>query len=523
VSDTLVELIRAMSDPDIYPERPESVQVVQTHISAVFLAGDLVYKIKKPVNFGFLDFTSLEKRKFFCNQEVVLNSRFSEGIYLGVVGIYRGPTGINLIGEGEEIECAVLMKRVPPECLMLELLRQDRVTPELLDRLADRIAYFHSLAVRGREIDAYGSPQIIRHNLTENFEQTRPYISRSISRRVFDETLDLSMKFLDENHDLIEKRVREGHIRDCHGDLHVDHVIVLERIMLYDCIEFNDRFRYSDTASDLAFLLTDLDYRGYPAFSEHVARRYSVASGDDDILRLLGFYKSYRAFVRGKVIGFTLDEPEISESEKQSAIESAGEYFKLSLACLKAEPSPFLIITCGLMGSGKSFLAEKLGKRLGMEPLRSDVVRKRIYGLSPGEHQLDKYGEGFYTSGASGRTYEALLAWAERSLRRGESVIVDASFARHHDRSNAREMATKAGARFRILHCAAPDQVIRRRLAERIRKPDEPSDGRWEIFPQQKAEFEPIQTNELKHCRTWDSTTEADAFLTEFVRELIFH
>lgn len=523
MSDTLVELIRAMSDPDIYPERPESVQVIQTHISAVFLAGDLVYKIKKPVNFGFLDFTSLEKRQFFCSQEVMLNSRFSEGIYLGVVGIYRGPTGINLVGEGEEIEYAVLMKRIPPDCLMLELLRQDKVTPELLDKLADRIAHFHSQAASGREINAYGSPQIIRHNLAENFEQTRPYISRTISEEVFDEASELSVRFLDENQDLIETRVREGHIRDCHGDLHLDHVVVLDGIMLYDCIEFNDRFRYSDTASDLAFLLMDLDYRGYPAFSERVARRYSAASGDADILRLLGFYKSYRAFVRGKVIGFTLDEPEISESERQSAMKKAGEYFKLSLASLKAAPSPVLIITCGLMGSGKSFLAERLGKRLGIEPLRSDVVRKEIYGLSPGEHQLDKYGEGFYTSGASEKTYKDLLTRAEGSLRRGESVIVDASFARHSDRSNALELAVKVGARFRVLCCSAPDQVIKRRLTERIRKSDEPSDGRWEIFPQQKADFEPIQTNELKHCRTWDSTTEADAFLTEFVRELMFH
>lgn len=523
MSDTLVELIRAMSDPDIYPERPESVQVIQTHISAVFLAGDLVYKIKKPVNFGFLDFTSLEKRQFFCSQEVMLNSRFSEGIYLGVVGIYRGPTGINLVGEGEEIEYAVLMKRIPPDCLMLELLRQDKVTPELLDKLADRIAHFHSQAASGREINAYGSPQIIRHNLAENFEQTRPYISRTISEEVFDEASELSVRFLDENQDLIETRVREGHIRDCHGDLHLDHVVVLDGIMLYDCIEFNDRFRYSDTASDLAFLLMDLDYRGYPAFSERVARRYSAASGDADILRLLGFYKSYRAFVRGKVIGFTLDEPEISESERQSAMKKAGEYFKLSLASLKAAPSPVLIITCGLMGSGKSFLAERLGKRLGIEPLRSDVVRKEIYGLSPGEHQLDKYGEGFYTSGASEKTYKDLLTRAEGSLRRGESVIVDASFARHSDRSNALELAVKVGARFSVLCCSAPDQVIKRRLTERIRKSDEPSDGRWEIFPQQKADFEPIQTNELKHCRTWDSTTEADAFLTEFVRELMFH
>ncbi len=270
MSDALAELIRDMSDPAIYPERPESVEVVHTHISVVFLAGDLVYKIKKPLNFGFLDFTSHEKRKFFCNQEVLLNSRFSQGIYLGVVGIFRGRSGINLAGEGEEIESAVLMRRIPADCLLLEILRQDKAGPELIDRIADRIAYFHSQAVGGKDIDTFGSPQVVRHNLRENFEQTRPYVGRTIDQAIFDEILELSRQFLDEKHDLIQKRVAKGHIRDCHGDLHLDHVVVLDEVMLYDCIEFNDRFRYGDTASDLAFLLMDLDYRGYPAFSKQV-------------------------------------------------------------------------------------------------------------------------------------------------------------------------------------------------------------------------------------------------------------
>lgn len=523
MSDALAELIDAMSDPGFYPERHGSVQVVHTHISAVFIVGDLVYKIKKPVNFGFLDFTTPEKRKFFCNQEVQLNSRFSQGIYQGVVGIFKSGGRINLEGEGDEIESAVLMKRIPPERLLLEILRDDKATPELMDRIADRIAYFHSQAARGREIDTFGSPQVIRHNMRENFEQARSYIGRIIDKGTFDEIFELSVGFLDRHADLLNKRVAEGHIRDCHGDLHLDHVVVLDQVMLYDCIEFNDRFRYGDTASDLAFLLMDLEYRGYPAFSGQVARRYSQTSGDDDILRLLGYYKSYRAFVRGKVISFTLDEPEISEPEKQCAIETAGDYFKLSLASLKPMLPPVLIITCGIMGSGKSFLAEKVGRRLGIRTLRSDVVRKQIHGLSPVEHQLDKYGEGFYTSGATERTYRALMETAEDCLRRGESVIVDASFVRYSDRLSALEVAVRSGARFRILLCSAPDEVIKSRLAGRARRVNEPSDGRLEIFPQHKAEFEPLESNEIKDCRTWDSTTDADQFLTQFTRELMLH
>jgi uncharacterized protein len=522
VSATSVELIRGMSDPDIYPDTPESVQVIQTHISVVFIVGDLVYKIKKPVNFGFLDFTTLEKRKFFCHQEVALNSRFSEGIYLGVVGIFKDVARLNLKGEGQEIDAAVVMRRIPDESLLLEILKQDKATPELLDTIADRLAYFHSKAVRGKDIDTFGSPQVIRHNLRENFEQTKPYVGRTIDEHTFEEIRRLSMKFLDRNQELIKKRVLEGHIRDCHGDLHLDHVVVLDEVMLLDCIEFNDRFRYGDTASDLAFLLMDLDYRGYPAFSKQVAERYSLISGDSDILDLLGYYKSYRAFVRGKVTGFKLDEPEVSDAEKRSATDTASDYFKLSLASLKGELSPALIITCGLMGSGKSFLAEKLGKRLGMEPLRSDWVRKQIHGLSPVEHQLDKYGKGFYTSGATERTYRSLLEQAEESLRRGMSVILDASFSRHQERADAQTIANRTGTRFRILCCSAPDEVIKQRLADRLSKPGEPSDGRLEIFPEHKARFEPIQNSEFKDCRTWDSTTDVNTFLTQFVRELMW-
>ncbi|AFM23841.1 AAA family ATPase [Desulfomonile tiedjei] len=522
VTDHFPELIAALSNPAVYPVRPDSVQVLQTHISVVFIAGDLVYKIKKPVNFGFLDFTTREKRTYYCHREVALNSRFSKGIYLDVATIYRTDSGIDLTGPGEAIESAVVMRRIPEEALLISMVDRDRVTPELLDRISSCIAYFHAQAERGPQIDAFGSPRVIRNNVTENFVQTEPYISRTIDRSVYDETRALSIQFLAENEPLFTKRVQEGFIRDCHGDLHLDHVIVLDEIMLLDCIEFNDRFRYGDTASDLAFLLMDFEYRGYPAFADRVSKQYAAASGDEDALKLLGFYKSYRAFVRGKVIGFTLDEPEVPEQDKAAAAMRARSYFDLALANLKAPPEPVLIVTCGLMGSGKSFIAEKLGKRLGITPIRSDVLRKRMYGLSPAEHQLDNYREGFYTSGATERTYQALLADAREALTRGSSVILDASFARYEDRVRAARLALDAGARFRIVCCWAPDKTIHARLVDRSAKSNEPSDGRWEIFSQHKSDFENIREDEKKHCRTWDSTGDTNTFLREFVRELTF-
>jgi uncharacterized protein len=518
----LDDLIRELSDPSVYPHRPDSIQVIQTHISAVFVAGDLVYKVKKPVNFGFLDFTTLEKRRHFCRQEVALNSRFSKGLYLDVVSIYRGPSGINLAGEGTEIEVAVLMRRVPESRLMIKMLHEDRITPEFLDRLADRLAYFHSKAETGPHISGFGSPVVIFHNLQENFDQTAPYIGRTIDPDTHVTVSRLGMQFVRDHDDLFQERMNRGFIRDCHGDLHLDHVVALDEIMLYDCIEFNDRFRYGDTAADLAFLLMDLDFRGYPAFAQGIAQRYAISSDDFDVLKLLSFYKSYRAFVRGKVISFTLDESEVSPSEKETAARDARSYFRLSRAYLEPPRPPVLVITAGLSGTGKSYVARKVGQRLGTEPISSDAIRKQIHGVPAEKHRLDKFGGGIYTSGATEMTYRALLDTAHRALTQGKSVILDATFSKFEHREAARSLARSLNAGFRILHCTALDGVVRQRLERRLLSKDELSDAGWDIYEAQKDVFEPILESEVRDCRSRSSTEEVATFLESFVRELMF-
>ncbi len=517
----LDRLIIAMSEPDLYPHRPDSVLVIQTHISVIFIAGDLVYKIKKPVGFGFLDFTTLEKRRFYCQREVLLNSRFSEGVYLGVVSIHEDSAGINLEGRGRETEVAVLMRRLPEERTMLQMLDRDLITPEILDRLSDRIALIHAAAPTGSPIATYGSFEVIAQNLRENFDQTDAYVERTIDRETRQAVLDLAMDFMRDHRDLFERRMTHGFIKDCHGDLHLDHVVILNGIVLFDCIEFNDRFRYGDTASDLGFLLMDLDFRGFPAFDERISHRYAKAAGDHEILKLLGFYKAYRAFVRGKVLGFTLDEPEVSQAEKESAAQTAAHYFALSLACLMPSPRPALIITAGLTGTGKSFLAEKLGTRLGIQPLRSDVIRKQILGVPPTEHRLDKYGEGIYTSSSTESTYRVLLDGARSALTRGESVILDASFMRRTDRIAARSIALATRSQFRIIECTCPEDVAFQRLKQRARAENEPSDGRREIYEEQIQRFEQAQNDDGPYWRQWDSTTDPNPFLTGLVRELM--
>jgi len=521
VTRELDELIAGMSDPSVYPHRPSSVYVIQTHISVVFIADDLVYKVKKPLNLGFLDFTTLDKRRFFCRQEVLLNSRFSEGIYLGVVSIYRDSRGINLAGEGTEIDAAVLMKHMPEECLMATMLREDRITPGLLDRIADRLTYFHGKAERGGIISSFGSVEVIHRNLNENFDQTRPYIGRTISSETHEEIASLAFHFLKTEAEFFRERVRKGFIRDCHGDLHLDHILVLDEIMLYDCIEFNDRFRYCDTAADLAFLLMDLEFLGWPDFAERISQRYALTADDPGLLKLMGFYKSYRAFVRGKVLGFILDEPEVSPAEQEEAITNATDYFRLALASMRPRRPPALVVMAGLMGSGKTYLSTKLGIRMGIEPLRSDAVRKELFSVPADEHRLDKFGEGIYRANATERTYETLLAQAGERLSRGESVILDASFMRYRDRTAARHLAEQMRATFRLVECTCPEEIVRQRLEQRMFRTDEPSDGRWELFSLQKASFEKVHQNEGRQHRRWDSTTPADSFLKPLVLDLI--
>lgn len=518
----LDEIVEAFSNPGLYPHAPSSVKFVQTHISLVFLAGDFVYKIKKPMNFGFLDFTTQEKREYFCEREVELNSRFSKGIYIGVIPIHKDSSGVNLDGRGDKIETAVLMKRIPDDRLMLDMLERDRVDPALLDRLADTVAGFHRAAPSSPEISHYGAPEVVRYNVEENFIQTQPFIGRTIDRETYDEISDRSMGFLKENRGLFAKRVAGGFIRDCHGDLHLEHIIVLDEIYAFDCIEFNDRFRYGDVASDMGFLLMDLTFRGYPAFARRVLDRYELTAKDDGVREVVRFYQSYRAFVRGKVVGLTLDEEEVSAPDKLAAKAEARDYFKGSLAFLKPRPRPVLVIMCGLSGSGKSFLASRLAERLGVDRVRSDVARKVIFGLSPEEHRLDKYGHGIYTSEATERTYAELRGRASQSLSRGETIILDASFSSRERRSEAMKLAADLNAGFLIVKCECPDKTLRSRLRMRAETGDDPSDAGPAILERQRCSFQDLGLDEEPYVRTWDSTTDHNRFLGPLAREIIF-
>jgi aminoglycoside phosphotransferase family enzyme len=322
------QVVEALMKPEAYDEEPGRIELIQTHISFVFLTSNFVYKVKKAVDLGFLDFTTLEKRRFFCEKELELNRRLCEGMYLEVVPINRSNT-IRIKGEGETVEYAVKMKRMPQESKMSKLLEENKVDTKLIDRIAKIIAEFHSKAETNRRISEFGS-LAIETNWEENFEQTEEFVGKTIFMKDFNLTHEKIEAFVKRNASLLEKRMAEGRIRDCHGDIHSGNIFVTDGIYIFDAIEFNERIRYTDVAADVAFLAMDLDFRGRSDLSVLFVERYVEYSGDRELTKLLPFYKCYRAYVRGKVTSFKLKDPSVSSEDKNSALKEAKAYFKLA-------------------------------------------------------------------------------------------------------------------------------------------------------------------------------------------------
>lgn len=323
-------VVKALLRPDAYDEEVREVALLQTHISFVFLTESFAYKVKKAVDFGFLDFTTLEKRRFYCQKELDINRRLCEDMYLEVVPINES-TSIRMKGEGETVEYAVKMRRMPQERMMSQLLEEDKVDNAIIDMIARIVAEFHSQAETDVEIAEYGSLDVIGRNWDENFEQTKEFVERTISAVDYRFTQKKVSSFMKENAPLFEKRVADGSIRDCHGDIHSGNIFVADKIYIFDAIEFNNRFRFSDVASDVAFLAMDLDYKGHNDLSRLFVERYVSYSGDQDLQMVLPFYKCYRAYVRGKVTSFKLADPNIGVEEVDSAMREARAYFQLAV------------------------------------------------------------------------------------------------------------------------------------------------------------------------------------------------
>ena len=329
----LEKMIDDLKQPSTYPEPTKNINFVQTHISNVFIGDDFVYKIKKPVNFGFLDFSTLEKRKYYCNQEVKLNSRFSKDVYIGVYPITFDGNKYSIDGTGEIVDYAVKMRRISDDDLLKTRYKKNLITLEDMQRIGKAIANFHKNSKRSDEIDKFGSLETIKFNTDENFEQTKEFIGNSISKDQYNGLKNWTENFYKENKHLFDQRVKDGKIRDCHGDLHMEHIVLTDPIIIFDCIEFNERFRYSDIVSDIAFLQMDLEFNGGKNFSEQLNKSYleNIGEKDDEVTNdLIKFYKIYRAYVRGKVTSFILNDSTISDEKKTQARNTAQKYFDLA-------------------------------------------------------------------------------------------------------------------------------------------------------------------------------------------------
>lgn len=487
-------LVAAMLRSEFYPGKPSGVELRQTHVSWVFLAGDLVYKVKKPVDFGFLNYSTLRRRAYWCRQEVALNRRLAPDVYRGVVKISRQGRTFILDGPGRAVEYAVVMKRLPERCLLSTRLTAGTATRADMEKVARLTARFHRRAAPAAPRNA--SLANLRRNLEENFRQTQPFIGRTVSAADYDEVWRYTRLFLTDRLALLRKRIADGRFRDCHGDLHADHVCFRKGVTIIDCLEFSRRLRQTDVAAETAFLYMDLLYHGHPYLARHFAETYIAAASDWEARLLLAFYACYRAVVREKVESLRFADPHVPESQKKAARRRAALYFHLARDLSRRDGQPRLFVIGGLPGTGKSTVAAAWSQRFGVRHLRSDVIRKEMTGAPMAAHR-SAVESGIYTEEQTRRTYRELMNRAAPLLRGGHSVVIDATFTRRWQRSHAATLARKTGARLVQAECRAPAGVVRRRLARRLQAQKDPSDAAWQVYLHKKTTAEPAPASAL--------------------------
>jgi aminoglycoside phosphotransferase family enzyme/predicted kinase len=490
----LSRLIECLSDPAAYPFAVDAVEVRQTHISAVFLAGQWVYKIKKPVAPGFLDFTTLEKRLHYCREEVRLNRRLAPDVYLGVVPIVPTPKGVRLEGDGEPLEWAVKMRRLPDNATLLERLRRDQVDTKLITEVAHRVAAFHRAAETSDRVAAFGRFEAVSRSVHDVFDRAAPHVGEIVARSVFDRLRALLSECLDHFQPLIESRALRGVTRDCHGDLRLDHVYHLSDreppadLVIIDCIEFSEALRFIDPVADAAFLAMDLAFRGRRDLARMFRDAYFPASGDGEGRALLALYVAYRSAVRGMVNGLLFGEKEVPQAQRLAALGRARGHWLLALGELESpRRRPALVLVGGLPGTGKSTLARSLAEGAGCAAVRSDAVRKELAGLAPDEPSPPHLRDALYSAQSTQRTYAECLRRAEEHLFDGRRVIVDANFRKESQRQPFLDAAVRWGVPAVFLVCEAGPETVRERLAARR---GDASDADWEVFSRLAGEWE---------------------------------
>ncbi|MFW6358079.1 MAG: AAA family ATPase [Chroococcales cyanobacterium] len=498
---TTAQIIQKMQQPDFYPHPvTQQIELMQTHVSYVLLTGDYVYKVKKPVNFGFLDYSTLDKRLHFCQEEIRMNREAAPEIYLEVVPITQEGDKVVLGGEGNPIEYALKMRQFPQEALLSERYKAGNLTETQMEELGRIVADFHAKTATNDYIRSFGDVAKVREAFDENYQQTEKYIGGPQTQEQFNETKQFTDTFFEQREALFRQRQEQNKIRECHGDLHLRNMCLWQdKIVLFDRIEFNEPFRFVDVIYDVAFVVMDLDARGSKAFGNAFLNTYMEQTGDWEGLQLLPLYLSRQAYVRAKVTSFLLDDPNVPETAKQEAFNTAADYYRLAWEYTQINEGK-LILMSGLSGSGKTTVAQKLARKINAIHLRSDAVRKHLAGIPLDE----KGGNELYTPEMNEKTYNRLLELGEMLAKEGFPVILDAKYDRVALRENAIAAAKDNNLPLQILHCTAPLEVLSDRLSGRS---GDISDATADLLEKQNASAEWF-TEEEKGFVTTLNTTE---------------
>jgi aminoglycoside phosphotransferase family enzyme/predicted kinase len=499
-------LFAALQHPECYPHPVDEVRVIETHMSWVLLTGTYAYKIKKPVNLGFADFSTLGLRGHYCQEELRLNRRFTPDLYLDVVEIRGTPDAPRVGGDGPLLDYAVKMRQFHQDALAGNRLGREQLGAAEIDALAEGIAKFHAAAPVAKASGRLGSSSTIGEQALQNFDQMLLLVKSAPDDRL----LRAERHWTDHEFELrrgaLAARRRQGFVRECHGDLHLANIVVLDgRPVPFDCLEFNEELRWIDVMSEVAFLFMDLAHRGRGDLAWRFLNQYLAATGDYAGLEVFRFYAVYRALVRAKIRLIESSQRQQLVPARQRGKGAFREYLALAEK-LSQPPAPALIIAHGLSGSGKTTATQSLIEQCGAIRLRSDIERKRLHGLAALSSSGSGIATGIYTRDANAATYRRLGELARLILGAGYSVVVDAAFLRRTEREAFRLLAEAAGVLFAILDFRAPLGVLRARVAERNARADDASEAGLAVLERQIATREPLTPAEMAVAVAVDGT-----------------
>lgn len=500
VPEAQERLIIFLESPESYPHRPDKITAIQTHISWVFIASPLVFKVKKPVNLGFLDFSTLEKRRYFCQREIELNRRLCPEIYLDAIPIYETKSGFSFKSPGEIVEYAVKMKELPHGWFLNELLEKNLVGQNEINRVISKLHRFYQAETPTREIEQWGVPEKLKISTGENFAQVEPFVGKTISSAALEAIRHYTNRFYTANDNPFRERIEHCRILDCHGDLRLDHVhLTPETTTIFDCIEFNDRFRFIDIANDLAFLAMDFDFQGRSDLGNLFLRNAARELGDAEMPKMVNFYKCYRAFVRGKVESIQRTESETTDPKEYE--KRAARYFRLALEYAIARSEALVLVVMGRIGTGKSTIAKRLASELNWRVISSDETRKTLAGVPLTQRTPPELRNKIYSKRVTRQTYKKLVedgftaigcSLGRRSRPQGahSGVILDATFSTRALRVFLRDECNKANVRCQFVELDADHAEIKKRLKVRDKKTGETSDARLKDFDKLNAAYE---------------------------------